>query len=126
VIAAASRAGDIDDVVHWAGYDLDPSGDVFELLCVSVEHIAHTLLEALRLSPNEQFFRPVGSTAESDARIVAVCPVAETGKHRITVVAPTQFAGYWVEFDRETPPSALLLQEPDDPGHGDALAPTSL
>lgn len=112
VAAAASRPGEIDLVATWAAYLLDPSGDVFELLGVAVEHVAHGILEALRLAPGEKFNRAVGGTATGDSRIVDVSYVTETGRHRITVKLPSDYTVYWVEFDRNTPPADLALTPP--------------
>lgn len=111
---AAALNGEIDAVAEWAAYRLDPSGDVFDLLSAAVEHMAHSISEALRLAPGEQFDRPVGGTATGDARIADVSYVSGSGRHRITVKMPLEYAGYWVEFDRETPPSALVLTAPQD------------
>ena len=115
VLAAASSPSDIDAVAAWVAYELDLSGDVYELLSVTVERIAHSLLEALRLSPEDKFDHPVGNTAEGDARLVEVTYVDGTRRHRITVRRPEQFEGFWVEFDRNTPPSMLTLQAPTVP-----------
>jgi predicted ATPase len=109
---AAGQPGAIDAVAQWCAFSLDPSGDVFELLSVAVERMAHALLEALRLSPETRFHRPVGSAAVGDARLADVSFLESTNKHRITVRLPEQFAGFWVEFDRDTPPSQIVLQPP--------------
>jgi len=111
-VAAANVAGPIDSVSDWAAYVLDPSGDVEELLGVAVESIAHKILEALRLSPLEQFTSPVGSGRESDSRLVVVNPIGTSGRHRLTVREPVEFEGYWLEFDRNTPSNELNLTPP--------------
>lgn len=112
VAAAASRPGEIDEVAAWAAFALDTSADVFALLSATVERIAHAVLEELRLSPGLQFDKPVGPTASGDARLVDVHYIQASGKHRLVVKTPSQYEGFWVEFDRETPPSRLALQEP--------------
>lgn len=112
IAAAAEQPGDIDLVAAWAACKLDPSGEVFDVLGAMVEHMAHSVLEALRLSPQEQLSRAVGGTAEGDVRIADVSYVASTQRHRITVKLPPEYAGYWLEFDRDTPPAALILRPP--------------
>ncbi len=108
---AASSPGPIDDVSAWCAYQLDPTGDVEVLLGAQVEAVAHSLMEALRLSPNTRFDRPVGSSGSSDQRIVRVEPLGE-GRHRIVVIAPSPFVGYWLEFSRDTPSNDLVLRPP--------------
>lgn len=112
VVSAASTPGRIDAVAAWAAYRLNPSGDVFALLSASIEHLAHSLLEALRLSPTERFDQPVGSTARADSRLASVAYLPGTGKHRITVKLPEDFAGYWVDVDRQTTPDEIVLRPP--------------
>jgi hypothetical protein len=108
---AASKPGPIDVVSKWCAYELDPTGDVEVLLNISVERVAHSLMEALRLSPGTRFDRPVGSNATSDDRLVRVIPL-DDGRHRIVVREPEAFAGYWLEFTRETPSTELVLKPP--------------
>jgi predicted ATPase len=108
---AAQSSGEIDTVVNWFAYTLDPRGDVELLLSARVEAIAHRLMEAQRLSPGQTFSRPVGQTAETDAKLVLVEPL-ENGQHRITVQRPVEFRGYWLDFDRDTPASRLQLSKP--------------
>ncbi|QKZ19924.1 ATP-binding protein [Streptomyces chartreusis] len=108
---AAEESGPIDQVADWCAYRLDLMGDVFTLLGVAVEKIAHSLMEAQRLDPDIEFQAPVGPSAETDARLVRVEPT-EPGFHRLTVIAPREFAGYWLEFSRDTPSSGLVLQPP--------------
>ncbi|MDG4755304.1 AAA family ATPase [Micromonospora sp. WMMD718] len=110
--AAAQAPGRIDDVTEWCAYRLDPSGDVFELLGATIERIAHNIMEALRLSPGTDFSQPVGVTSKSDGRLVQVTPIGD-GVHRLTVLAPAEFAGYWLEFARHTPSTDLVLREPE-------------
>ncbi len=110
---AAATPGDIDQVAAWCAYELDMSGDVKELLGAAVEQIAHGIVEAQRLDPEAEFAAPVGGSAANDPRLVTVEPVG-TGLHRITVIAPPEFAGYWVEFSRDTSPNSLVLQPPSD------------
>ncbi len=112
VISAASKSCAIDDVVEWFAFQLDPSGEVFALLELSIETMAHRLLEALKLTPEGRFSKPVGVTSISDARLADVTYVEETGKHRFTVRLPREYAGYWLEVDRTTPPSQITLCRP--------------
>lgn len=109
--AAASAATALDDVAAWVAYELDVTGDLELLLNAAVERIAHTLLERLRAAPEVAFMAPTGPTADADARLVEVINVGP-GIHRIVVRTPEQFAGYWVDFSRETPPSAIVLTPP--------------
>jgi hypothetical protein len=106
---AAQTVGDIDDVAGWCAYELDPLGDVETLLGAAVERIAHNIMEALRVSPSTEFSAPVGSAADSDARLVRVEPLGD-GRHRLVVLKPDDFAGRWLEFSRETPSTDLILQ----------------
>lgn len=109
---AASGGGPIDEVAAWCAFRLDPMGDVELLLGAAVERIAHSILEALRVDPTAEFSSPVGGTAASDSRLVAVVPRGN-GFHRITVVQPYEFAGQWLEFSRDTPSTALQLRMPE-------------
>lgn len=108
---AAQKEGDIDEVTNWCAYSLDLMGDVFILLEAAVERIAHSVMESQRLEPEIALNSPVGPSSENDSRIVTVECVSE-GRHRLTVHAPREFAGYWVEFSRDTPSSQLNLQAP--------------
>jgi len=110
--AAAEAPGLIDAVAAWAAYSLDPRGEVEDLLGVEVERIAHEIMEALRVDPDARFTAPTGTTADFDALLVDVTPL-ENGIHRLTVKAPAQFAGWWLEFDRGTPSSDLNLKAAD-------------
>ncbi|MCX4762845.1 hypothetical protein OG562_18055 [Streptomyces sp. NBC_01275] len=109
---AAQESGPIDAVSGWCAYRLDLMGDVFALLEAAVEKIAHSLMEAQRLDSLAELRSPVGPTAKNDARIVRVDPVSP-GRHRLTVVAPQEFSGHWLEFSRDTPSSALILNPPE-------------
>ncbi|MFI0795673.1 ATP-dependent nuclease [Micromonospora rubida] len=109
--AAAETPGPIDDVAAWCAYSLDPTGDVFELLSAAIERIAHGAMQALRLSPDSKFCDFIGATAISDARLAQITPL-DDGLHRLTVVAPREFVGYWLDFSRETPSSDLILKPP--------------
>ncbi|MFJ3400532.1 ATP-dependent nuclease [Streptomyces microflavus] len=110
---AASEAGPIDEVSNWCAYSLDLMGDVYALLGATVERMAHSLMEVQRLNPGIQLRNTVGSSSTGDARIARVEPVS-SDVHRITVMAPREFSGYWVEFSRETPSSELNLRPPGD------------
>ena len=109
---AAGRAGDIDAVAAWCAYVLDPLGDVETLLNAAVERIAHSIMEALRVSPSTEFCAPVGGSAVSDARLVRVEPLGG-GNYRLTVLKPKEFQDYFLEFSRDTPSSALVLRKAD-------------
>lgn len=108
---AAATPGLIDAVAKWCAFDLDPRGDVEELLNVAVERIAHAIMEALRTSPDAEFAAPVGGSASSDSRLVSILPTAR-GVHRLVVKKPNEFAGHWLEFSRDTPSSQLTLEPP--------------
>lgn len=113
---AASQAGPIDEVAAWCGYALDTRGDLANLLRASVERIAHAIMEALGVTPGSDFDAPVGGPDSGDARLVRIEPTG-VGVHRLTVLKPEEFAGYWLEFSRETPTSGLTLRQPlDKPG----------
>jgi hypothetical protein len=109
---AASVPSPIDDVVQWCAYRLDPSGDLELMLNVAAERAAHAIMEAERTSPGVVFRAPVGGNAVADARLLRVDPVQD-GRYRLTVIAPQQFIGYWLEFSRDTPSSDLQLQPPE-------------
>ncbi|MFE1295758.1 ATP-dependent endonuclease [Streptomyces sp. NPDC058731] len=108
---AASSPGAIDQVADWCSYAVDPLGEVELLLNIAIERIAHSIMEALRAEPGARFSKPIGSSAEADSRLVQVEAIRE-GIHRLTVVTPKEFRGYWLEFSRETRPSELVLQPP--------------
>jgi hypothetical protein len=99
---AAASPGPIDKVAEWAAYELDPYGEFKFLLGAAVERVAHAIMEALLTDPGVRFNAPIGSTAESDAKLLDVVPM-DNGTHRIVVTKPVEFAGYWVEFSRATP-----------------------
>lgn len=109
---AASIPGEIDKVVEWFAYSLDPRGEVALLLSARVEAIAHRLMEAQRVSPGQEFNSPVGPTSESDGKLVQIKPIG-AGKHRIVVQRPEEFEGWWLDFDRDTPASQLELRGPE-------------
>ncbi|AEI13356.1 AAA family ATPase [Cellulomonas gilvus] len=120
--SAASSPGVIDAVSAWCAYDLDPAGDVEVLLNVAVERVAHALMEAMRTSPGQVFFAPVGQSAVGDSRLVQVRHQGGD-TYRITVRAPAQFEGYWLDFSRETPSTKLVLRPPSA-GPKEAVAAT--
>ncbi|MCE7482741.1 ATP-binding protein [Microbacterium profundi] len=107
--AAASSPCDLDSVATWAAYELDLRGDVEHLLGGAVEKVAHSIMEALRDNPTAQFHAPVGPSAQADARLVNVIPVKD-GVHRLEVIAPIEFAGWWLEFSRESRATELNLR----------------
>jgi len=108
-VTAAETAGEIDAVASWCSYSLDPLGDVEALLNSAVERIAHSIMEALRVVPEEEFTSPVGGSAVSDARLVRVEPLGN-GSHRLTVLKPDEYQGYFLDFSRDTASNALVLQ----------------
>lgn len=110
--AAASAPGPIDLVSDWCAFSLDPLGDVEVLLGAAVERIAHSIMEALRVNPETEFRAPVGGSAVSDARLANITPLGD-GRHRLTVKKPDAFAGYWLDFSRDTPSNKLILQKPE-------------
>ncbi|MGE2767139.1 AAA family ATPase [Rhodococcus sp. 1.20] len=118
---AAGAPGPIDDVVVWCAYVLDPAGELEILVNVAVERVAHGIMEALRARPGGQFDYPIGSTSESDGRLVDVTPLGP-GHHRITVKQPEAFRGYWVEFTRETASIKLDLNKPIPAPHSTTTA----
>tara|TARA_R100000365_G_C2747768_1_gene78027 strand:- start:5519 stop:7366 length:1848 start_codon:yes stop_codon:yes gene_type:complete len=109
--SAAAVAGALDVVAEWAAYELDLHGDIKELLDVAVERVAHSIMEALRENPGAQFTSTVGASAQADARIVSVTPLND-GVHRLEVIAPAAFAGWWLEFSRNSRAVDLELQPP--------------
>lgn len=114
---AASSVGDIDPVAAWCAYVLDPLGDVETLLNAAVERIAHSIMEALRVNPHIEFRVPVGGSGDADARLVRVEPTG-SGSHKLTVLKPDEFAGFCLEFSRDTPSSQLVLRPPAAPSIG--------
>ncbi|MEV0639140.1 AAA family ATPase [Streptomyces sp. NPDC050619] len=109
---AAQQPGAIDAVSEWCSYSLDLMGDVFILLGAAVEKIAHSVMETQRLNPRIAISNLVGASSKTDSRIVNIDYVSE-GRHRLTVHAPKEFSGYWVEFSRDTPSSELNLRPPN-------------
>lgn len=114
---AAQKPGAIDAVSDWCSYSLDLMGDVFILLGAAVEKIAHSVMETQRLNPRIAISNLVGASSKTDSRIVNIDCVSE-GRHRLTVHAPKEFSGYWVEFSRDTPSSELNLRPPNVDSEG--------
>lgn len=112
IIEAAESPGDIDEVTQWCAYEVDLRGDVELLLGVRVESIAHGIMQAIRLNPTVAVEGPVGSNAEIDSRLVDLRHEG-AGEYLLTVKKPSEFAGYWVRFSRDTPSSALGLLPPE-------------
>lgn len=112
---AAQRPGAIDAVAQWCAFELDTSATLEELLNLETERIAQNILRKQREDPKTAITSPIGSTAEADRRLVTVSP-APDGAHRLEVLTPPEFAGYWMEFSRDTPPTQYLLQPPIDYG----------
>lgn len=111
---AAETPGAIDAVAQWCAWKLDLTGDVEIMLNLEVERIAHAIMEAQRLKPTAEFTAVPGSDV-SVGKLVEIRPLGQ-GAHRITVLRPEQFAGWWLDFDRSTPPNALVLQRPEREG----------
>lgn len=111
---AAMDTGPLDKVAEWCAFGLDVRGDVRALLDVAVERIAAAVITAQGLDPGVQLTAPIGAAAASDAKLVSLAPLGN-GEHRMTVVQPAAFAGWWVEFGRDTPLSALTLHAPPAP-----------
>lgn len=116
---AAAKPGAIDAVAEWCAYDLDAMGDLAHMLREAVERIANNLTQALGADPNAVLTGPVGSTSVSDAKLVDVAHLGH-GRYRITVKAPPEFAGYYAEVDRQTPPADILLVSVKPEGGGAA------
>ena len=111
----ARRAKDetqFDDVVRWALFRFDKTKDVQALLNLEVERIAQDIQRSMRGNPACRCSSPVGIFAEGDSRLVAVEPF-ENGKHVITVKEPAEFHGWWLAFDRSTPPDSMQLRPPE-------------
>jgi len=113
VPASRTRAeipGHIDAVASWCAYELDQYGDLEVLLNVAVESVAHRIMEAQRADPGSIFHAPVGGNPGLDG-LVRVEPL-DGVKHRITVLTPREFAGFYVDFSRDTPSTDLILLPP--------------
>jgi len=110
--AAASQPGPIDEVVDWFAYDLDPLGELGWLIQGTLERIANALTQAQGLDPEVVLHSPVGPSARSDARLVDVESLGN-GRYKISMKAPTEFVGFYVEVDRDTAPSDIRLRWPD-------------
>jgi len=109
--AAAESTGALDDVATWSAYKLDSTGELELLLNVAIEELAHSVMTYERSNPGRPFHMPSGERGSAFARLATVEEIGG-GVSRITVTAPEQFRGYWVEFSRDTPASALQLQPP--------------
>jgi hypothetical protein len=116
-VAEARRAAldvtPLDQVADWCAVSLDLRGDVKTLIDLALERIAATIITALGLDPEAQFTSPVG-VASTDAKLVQLIPIGD-GMHRMIVQQPEEFAGWWTEFGRDTPLSALVAREPPAP-----------
>jgi len=107
--AAGATVEAIRPVARWAAFTLDPAGDLFTLLHIQVERIASRINLLMADNPGLKLTSIPDSTA--DTQLVAVAPASE-GHHRLTVKRPIEYAGYWVEFGRDTPPRDLRLRPP--------------
>lgn len=105
---AAASPGAIDPVAAWCAYELDAMGDLVHLLRETVERIANSITQAIGADPNAVLTGPVGPMSTSDAKLVDVTHVGN-GRYRLTVKAPPEFAGYYAEVDRQTPPAGIVL-----------------
>lgn len=110
--SAAATAGAIDAVANWAAYSLDPMGEIEPLLNAAVERIAHRIMEMLRLDPDADVVTRFSGPDEDQNRLVALESIG-VGMYKVTVVAPPDFAGWWLNFSRETPSSQLVLKAPE-------------
>ena len=105
---AAETPGAIDAVADWCAYELDPAGDLKLLLGSAVERIASNINQAQGANPGIEFSSPVGPSQVADAKIAQIEPLG-SGRYRLTVKTPREFAGQWLEFDRSTPADAMQL-----------------
>jgi predicted ATPase len=112
--AAAAVPGDIDAVSRWCAFELDPRGELEHLLGAAVERIASAINHAQGIDPSASFNGPVGTTSSIDQKLVDVQALAQ-GRYRLTVKLPAEFAGYWMDFDRDTPSSNMGLNPPQQP-----------
>jgi predicted ATPase len=112
--AAAAVPGDIDVVSDWCAFELDPRGELEHLLGAAVERIASAINHAQRIDPSAAFIRPVGSSSSIDEKLVHIQPLSE-GRYRLTVKLPAEFAGYWMDFDRDTSSNDMRLNSPRPP-----------
>lgn len=108
--AAAEAPGDIDAVAAWCAWTLDLTGDIQSLLNLEVERVAHAVMETQRSDP-DRAFQGLPSSVAHASKLVEIAPVG-AGRHRLTVLRPAAFIGWWVEFDRETPSNRLVLRHP--------------
>lgn len=108
---AASVPGDIDVVSDWCAFELDPRGELEHLLGAAVERIASAINHAQRIDPFATFTRPVGSSSHIDEKLVRIESLTG-GRHRLTVKLPTEFAGHWMDFDRDTSSNDMSLNPP--------------
>jgi hypothetical protein len=117
-VAEARRAAldvtPLDQVAAWCAVSLDLRGDVKALLDLALERIAAAVITALGLDPEAQFTSPIGTTSTSDAKLIQLIPTGG-GVHRMVVLQPDEFVGWWTEFGRDTPLSALVAREPPAP-----------
>lgn len=109
--SAAEVPGDIDIVSDWCAFELDPRGELEHLLGSAVERIASAINHAQRIDPSASFIRPVGTSAAIDGKLVHIMPLAK-GRYRLIVKVPTEFAGYWMDFDRDTSSNDMRLKAP--------------
>lgn len=112
---AAASPGPIDEVADWVAYQLDPAGEVLNLLSSAVVGVCQAIQQALLLDPAQSFSAPVGLGAEPASRLVEVRPADQAGFHRVTVKTPEPYSGWFVEFDINTPAPNLVPQDPDKP-----------
>lgn len=109
---AAATSDALNPVADWAAYVLDPTGEIEVLLRATVERIAQSIQSAQGLAPGRRFSSGSSGFNAIDSQLVDIAAM-DDGRHRITVKAPEEFAGYWVEFDRQTSPSSMALQRPE-------------
>jgi hypothetical protein len=105
---AASAPGPLDEVAEWAAFQLDLHGDISEFLRLTVERIAQNIQSYLGLSPDAGLDRLKQAMRPGDSQVVDIAEL-DGRKLRITVKQPDEFAGYWLEFSRDTAPNQMDL-----------------
>lgn len=108
---AAAKPGLIDDVARWILTERDTIQDeLWRLLGNTVERIAQDIQNRLGLDPGLDI-RAI-SNAGRYAPLVDITKLDAEDSFRIVVKTPREYAGYWLIFDRGTPPSKLRLNDP--------------
>jgi hypothetical protein len=110
--SAAETPGAVDVVASWCAYELDTEGDLRLLLASAVERIANNINHAQGASPGVDFSAPVGPSSTADSKIADIESLG-SGRYRLTVIAPSEFTGQWLEFDRSTAVDSMQLRTPE-------------